>query len=242
MKIYKNFKWPVPYAFKDALAKSLFECGDVIYDNEIAYLENWGAAVKKIRYSIQLIKPEKVSGRTVAKKGDSVFENNWKSSVELSITDHKEDLKQKVITFQGNLYKTIWKGSLKFIKEEKLTDIPNGFSYINQNLEKIRLNLGSGLFFVYAIDLTSTPHSQKTADLIEVFNDLGTMHSLSYQDLCSSSKLDLLPTTELNYLKIKTDREEAESLIKKTLYSKSQIKVPNRERFRLRSHGLMIDH
>ena len=242
MKLYDNFKWPMPKGFRDALSKSLFERGDIIYDHKAAYTEDWGKSIQKIRYSIQLIKPEKVKGRTIEKKGDSVFSNNWKSPIEVTLTDYKLNKKSKIISFQGNLFKTIWKGSLVNLESESLAEIPLGFTFINKSLEKIRFPLGEGLFFLFAVDVTSTLHSQKTNNLKKAFDRYGTMHSLPYSELCLLSKNELLPTTQLNYIKINCTREKAVTLIKETLYSQSENKSVSERKFRIRGHGLMIEN
>lgn len=241
MDTYDDFKWPVPHAFKDALAKCLFEKGDILYDNKIAYAINWGVARNEIGYSIKVIKPEKSLSVTVDKKGDTVFANNWKSVSEVTLTDYKGKKETTLETYQGNLYYTIWKGSVNFLEDEALPKIPHGFSFVNQRLEELKISLPEGLYFIYGTDLTSNLHAQKTKNLKVSFGNMGVILSPSYEELCSLSGTELLPTTQLICIKIQTSLEQAESIIKEALYSQYNKNDSDKDRFRLRSHGLFIN-
>jgi len=241
MKTFENFKWAVTYAFRDPLAKCLFERGDTIYDNKSVYNGSWAASLNYLNYSIQITKPEKLLNRTVNKKGESVFTNNWKSEAELTLTNHRSEEKVSLKTFQGNIYSTIWKGSLRYIESNSIVEIPHSFTFVHQNLEKLNLTLGCGLFFIYAIDVTSVLHSQKTNSLFSAFGELCEVSSVGYSELCSKLGTDLLPTTKLNILKIQDTRKGAEFTIKNALYSQLENYGPKKEMFRVRSHGLLIE-
>ncbi len=118
MEFFSGFKWAVPKAFSDAVALCRFEEGDILYDTEKAYIDNWEKACKFIEHSLQVRYPARVGGGA-SEKGGGVFSGNWGSEVRIDLYKNQDKVGVgQITTTQGRLYTALWKGDISILKKE----------------------------------------------------------------------------------------------------------------------------
>jgi hypothetical protein len=237
--LYDEFQWAIPKAFRDALAKCRFEKGDILHADKIAYEKEWGVALQSLSCSIQLVSPSRAVNASTVDQGGSTFVNNWKSSVELELIDHQKKTTQDVTTCQGNLYCTAWKGDISYVQRSDPAPIPFLFSDVNTRLENFILSATSTLQFIYAVDQTSSDHHLKTEKLIKSFNGNSSITRFTPTEIGDFDGSEMLPTVQLILFSLDMDEAKAAQLIKDALYVPVKNKITDRERFRLRDHGLL---
>ncbi len=100
-KYFDRFSWAVPTAFADALGLCRFEQGDALYDTRDAYQPTWGESLKYISWGIEVLSPKRseirIAGGAKVERDDEdtetkssdIFNNNWKSQLELRLVDYR---------------------------------------------------------------------------------------------------------------------------------------------------------
>lgn len=120
MEFYKEFKWAVPKAFKEALSICSFEEGDILYNTKDAYNNSWEQAKNQITYAFQIRSPARSKGKKTDENSSSIFKANWNSTIELEVLfDKDKKFKEKVIySNQGRFFTLLHKGDISILNKE----------------------------------------------------------------------------------------------------------------------------
>jgi len=245
-----GFLWAVPTAFSDPLAACRFEQGDILYDTKKAYEGTWGEALTYITYSIQVKSPLRGIGTKIEKEEESVFSDNWNTTVEFTITDHKKHETKEVATTQGRLYSLLWKGDLRYINEDSpalsvptlamqiLRDLPNATDYMRKNILKGKSNI---CVFLMPYDRTRQllkSKFQKVEHSLKKFDN--QIFFISPVEAGLTSKSGFAPTVSIACFCVHGIQDnDVELAIKKALYIPSKDKKTDKEQFRIKAHGYL---
>jgi len=238
-KYFEGFDWPVPQAFSEALAKCKFEQGDVLYSNRCAYELAWGEAKRKLEYSIQIISPPRSLGSSNSDGADGIFLSNWGSPVEFELTSYQDKKKERKKTSQGNLYMTLLHGNLSIVDQEEVHEPPFTVSEINRRLPDISFEKTRESQFLLAFDATSEILRVKRAKIEKALAELSSIHEHPVQSVPALSEFTILPTISIIVFDVDLNLPETEAKIKEAVYVPVKNKKTDRERFRLRDHGLL---
>jgi hypothetical protein len=236
---FEGFNWPVPQAFSEALAKCKFEQGDVLYSNRCAYEMAWGKAKKNLEYSIQVISPTRSISSSKSDRADGVFLSNWSSQVEFELTSYQAKRKERKKTSQGNLYMALLHGNLSIVDEEEVQEPPFTVSEINRRLPQIPFDKTKEAQFLLAFDSTSEILREKRAKIETALKEVSSIHEHPAQSVRSLSEFKILPTISIVVFDVDLSISETESKVKEAVYVPVKNKKTDRERFRLRDHGLL---
>jgi len=120
MEYFSQFKWPVPFAFADALGRCQFGEGDILYPNKKARQEKWD--VQPIGFCFQVLYPERQMSPP-REDVSNIFQRNWGTEVRLqkyTLESPKSENFAKegdfISTTQGRLYTALWKGDFSFLE------------------------------------------------------------------------------------------------------------------------------
>jgi len=238
-KYFEGFNWSVPQAFSEALGKCKFEQGDVLYSNRCAYEMAWGEAKKNLEYSIQVISPPRSISSSKSDGADGVFLSNWSSKVEFELTSYQADRKERKKTSQGNLYMMLLNGNLSILDEEEVQKPPFTVSEINRRLPEIPFDKTKESQFLLAYDATSEILRVKRAKIEAALREVSLIHEHPAQSVRSLSGFTILPTISIVVFDVDLSVPETESKVKEAVYVPVKNKKTDRERFRLRDHGLL---
>lgn len=236
---FDGFKWPLPLSFSDALSKCSFEQGDVLYNDKCAYEIPWGEAKKKLKYSIQITSPARSIGGSGSPGTDGVFLSNWIQHVEFEITNYKTDRKFKVSTFQGNLYMALLRGDVSMIDKCETVIPPLVVSEVDRRLACLAVEKKSKSQFLMAYDTTNELLKSKRKKIESALDGKCSTETYPVRALPEFSGLIALPTIEVAVFDIDLNLDVAESELKEAVYVPVKNKKTERERFRLRDHGLL---
>ena len=240
MEFFEGFKWPVPSAFKDALAKCRFELGDTLYNEKIVYLAEWGKAKETQPVSIQVTFPLKsVAGGTSA-GSSSVFKSNWNSRVEFELTDRRMNNTRRISTFQGNLYTLLREGDLSCLEDPSPAPMPSTAADIGNRLEKIQVGKKSASQFIMSVDETSDILVEKVRKIQKQLDGKAEVTQIPAHEIDILKGENILPTVKVVVFDCELQSQEMEQLIKDAVYVPVKNKKTDRERFRLRDHGLLL--
>ncbi len=245
MEFFSGFKWAVPKAFSDAVSLCRFEEGDILYDTEQAYDDDWGKASKFIEYSLQVKFPTRVSGG--AEKGSGVFNSNWCSEIRIDLyKNHEKVGVGQIQTTQGRLYTALWKGDLAVLeKESQEPPVPLTVQDVTKNLEQAHqkakeLSVGFPVY-VMARDLSNPVSRDKYSKILtKLKKHLHNTPSILAPEKSGISKFDIIaPTVEVAFFPMNgASKEELHELIKSAVYVPS--KDSKNDMFRIAAHGLIV--
>jgi len=243
MEFFSRFKWAVPKAFSDAVYLCRFEEGDILYDTEKAYEDDWETGSKFIGHFLQVRYPTKAKGGTT-ENGCGVFNSNWNSEVRI---DFYKKLKKvgvdQIHTTQGRLYSALWTGNLAVLeKDSAKPPIPLSVQDVNRSLEQTsekakKFSVGFPVF-VMVRDLSNPVSREK---YFKVLSKL-TMHLENKSRILTPKDAGLIdyeiiaPTIEIAFFPMKgINVEELHELVKLAVYVPA--KTAKKEMFRLAAHG-----
>jgi len=240
-KYFEGFTLPVPLAFADALDKCLFEQGDLIYSDHVAYEKPWGEALEELKFSIQVEKPARGVGIVASMGDDGIFEENWRSAVVFNLKNYADDTVNAVSTSQGALYTLLRTGDLNAINDECLP-IPVGAMEADKMLENILsgYNTAGASIFAFFASRVNSRHTMKIEGLKRAFVNIHDIERMPVAQLEEFKSLNPSPTLELVIFKINADVQEVECRVKSLLYRPSRDKKTGKEMFRIRAHGYLL--
>lgn len=238
-KYFDGFNWPVPRAFSEALAKCRLEQGDVLYSNRCAYELAWGDAKKNLEYSVQIISPPRSIGGSSSDSTDGIFVSNWGSPVEFELINYQNGSKERKKTYQGNLYMILVSGDLSLMDQDEISITPMTVSKVGKILSDIPFKKTKESQFLLAIDATSEILRVKKGKIESALKGKSSIQEYPAYSLSSFSKFKVLPTISIVVFDIDLSLSETEVAIKEAVYVPVKNKKTDRERFRLRDHGLL---
>lgn len=246
MEFFSGFKWAVPKAFSDAVSLCRFEEGDILYETEKAYDDDWEKASKFIEHSLQIKFPARVKGR-VAENGGGVFGSNWNSEVRIDLYKRLEKVGVgQIHTTQGRLYSALWKGDLAILeKNTEEPPIPLSVQDVTRNLEQVskkanELSVGFPVF-VMARDLSNPVSREKYSKVLTKLRKYLEKNPkiLSPQKAGLMQYENIAPTVEVAFFPMYgTSAEELHDLVKSAVYVPA--KNAKKEMFRLAAHGVIF--
>lgn len=246
MEFFSGFKWAVPRAFSDAVALCRFEEGDILYDTEKAYYDDWEKASQFIEHSLQVRYPARVSGGAT-EKGAGVFGSNWGSEVRVDLYKNLEKVDVgQIHTTQGRLYTALWKGDIAVLdKESEEPVIPLSVQdvtkILKQATEKAKeLSVGFPVF-VMARDLSNPVSREKFSKILTALKkNLHNQPSILVPGKAGLSKIDnIAPTVDIAFFLMNgTSAEELRELVKSAVYAPA--KNVKKEMFRISAHGIIV--
>jgi len=238
-RYFKGFTWPVPRAFSDALTKCRFEQGDVLYSDRCAYELKWGDAKKDLGHSIQIISPSRSVGASSSDGGDGVFLSNWNSEVEFELTNYQTEKKERKKTYQGNLYMTVLRGDLSIIDQAEVQMPPLTVTEIDRRLSYTPIGKTKDSQFLLAFDVTSEILRVKKGKIEDALKSDCSVQEYPAHAIPTLSKFPILPTISIIVFDVGLSLSETEAAVKEAVYVPVKNKKTERERFRLRDHGLL---
>ena len=246
MEFFSGFKWAVPVAFSDAVALCRFEEGDILYDTQKAYDEEWGNAGKHIEYSMQVRYPVRVTSGASANEG-GVFSSNWKSEARVELYRHLEQVGVgQIETTQGRLYTALWKGDITVLKRDtEEPQIPFTVQQVTRNLTEASDTAGklSSKYpvLVMARDLSNPISREKYSKFLWKLKK----HLASEPQLLRPKSAGLnnwanvAPTIEIAFFITNgVSAEQLHNLVKEAVYVPA--KDAARDMFRISAHGVIF--
>jgi hypothetical protein len=238
---YNGLRWYLPSHFKDSLAKCRFEQGTMIYKDKPVG-KNWGEQIEKIDFLIQIQYPP--STMATGSGDESVIKSNWDSEVIFDRFYPKTKEQEKIHTTQGRLFTFLWKDDFNIFNNKEsllppLFKVPN--NSINEKYIKEKIphkKVGFAFIFNPINDiLISKLNSikKKASPKFEIneqtFSIQESCHEIDTKDTCGiypliNVKLVIFNTSEI---------DEVHDLIKNVVYK------GNKEKFSIKSHGLLIE-
>jgi hypothetical protein len=251
---YYGFKWSLPKAFADALSKCLFEVGDIIYDTPKAYSLSWSESKNIIKHSIQI---KSISASNIdleEKSNESTFSENWNSEVVFDFYDYPFLSKIEIKTTQGSLYSFLWKGDDKYIFSNNTpVEKPIMLKAVSKKNVDYKMEISNrsdpncNYVFYFPVDTSNQSYNEKSQKIISSFKrnaDLISFHMESYspQNLKIKSSLTFCPTIEFIVFEIYGSSEAINEALKNALYIPSKNKKSDKEYFRLKAHGVLLQN
>lgn len=244
---FPSFAWAVRKAFKEPLASCRFEQGDILYDTHKAYEGTWGDALNYLRFSIQ------IKSGSISKMGNSedfAFSNNWRQRVELDLTEYPSKKSRFIITTQGRLYMTLWKGDLRQLDLDTpeppvpklaadiLKELPSMVDFFKHHSK----NLKHPVFFIMPFDETQDilffKRQKVESSLIKEFKL--DMNLVTPEKIGIQNSGDYVPTLRIAcFITDTPEINKVYSSLKSALYVPSEERKTNVDRFRLESHGYL---
>ncbi len=239
MKVFEQFRWPVPFAFKDALAVCRFEKGDILYSDECAYDETWGEALEKLRYSIQLVTPERsAQGKTEAETG--LFSSNWKSAVVATLYNHRTGSVETIETNQGAIYTCWWKGDISTLDRTIPPEQPKLIRELHKDIKDFDFPKGKFPRFYILADRTNDLQEGKIERITTTFKtQITKKQRLPAFRFLSLAEEGILPTIEICYFEFSESGDFIRDGLKKALYTPATNRNKKEDRFRLIEHGYL---
>jgi hypothetical protein len=248
VECFDCFKWCIPTAFTDSLNQCRFEAGDVFHDSQDGYLP-WEEAIKKINYTIQVkFPPSTTKGSST--DSDTLFEDNWKSPVVLTLIDHQTKSSEEIATTQGHLYTFLWKANLLDLESLTPPSIPLTCLSVARRAEtaayycktQLAKKMEKPNIWLMAYDPTN-PISQ--AKYLEVKARLKKEFSVvekffTTEEVGLGSTL-IVPTVQFVAFAIDLGASQRiADALKEVLYKPPKNKKTTKENFRLASHGTFL--
>lgn len=251
---FNGFKWALPKSFADALSKCLFEVGDVIYDTPKAYSLSWGDAMNFIKYSIQIKSISAINIFLDDKNNESAFFENWDSEVIFDFYSYPSLEKKEIKSTQGRLYSFLWKGDDHYILTKNSTvEKPIMLKSVFKNNSDYQINISkkvkarSDFIFYFPIDVATESYNEKTQKIIRSFKH--NSNSITYilksytpQELNLNLAIAFCPTIQFIVFEINGSSTVINEALKSALYTPSKNKKSDKEYFRLKSHGILLQN
>ncbi len=246
MEFFSGFKWAVPKAFSDAVALCRFEEGDILYDTEKAYIDDWKEASKFIEYSLQVKYPARASG-SASEKGGRVFSGNWDLEVRIDLYKNQEKVGVgQLQTTQGRLFTALWKGDISVLdKGSEEPPIPLTVQDVTKSLDQSTqkakdLSVGFPVF-VMARDLSNPVSREKYSKVLtSLKKHLHNIPNILTPEKAGITQFEnIAPTVEIAFFPMNgTSTEELHELVKSAIYVTSKNSKKNM--FRISAHGMII--
>jgi hypothetical protein len=265
-KYIPGFTWPVPWAFKDAVAECLFEEGDILYDDRRAYCEHgelWGEVAQYLRLSVQVLYPKRSirpssdgedNEQEVRAGGKKLkldrFMVNWRRRVDLTIFVHEEHRHEIVSTTQGRLFTMLWKGNPSIINPKtREPAAPVGAAELSRAVrnmkdnERLRSLVGNESIFMLVSDQVSDlmvdKLSRVRACVARFYKAIG--ETIRPGDLCPVLENIVKPAITIQYFRLgAVSLSEFTEQLRPYLYM--GIREEKDSRFRVKTHGLFVAH
>jgi len=245
-EFFEGFAWAVPEAFSEAVAACQFEEGDMLYDTQKAYEDDWGTAVKHIHHLIQVREPARGSS-TTSKESRSVFKKNWTSEVYFELRSPPGNSVSKYIrTTQGRLYSALWHGDLSIVNKDapepkiplQLRDVTKS---LKQTISFAKELAGSNPVFVMARDLSNSistiKHMKVKSSLHSHFS--AENHAFMPKKTGLKNWERISPTIDVVfYVMNPAEHDDIHETLKSQLYVPA--KDAKKDMFRLSAHGMLI--
>ncbi len=258
MEYFSQFKWPVSFAFADALGRCQFGEGDVLYPNKSAYKD--GFDIQNIDFCFQVMYPARLMNVPIEDVSE-VFKKNWNSEVRIQkYSPGSENLTKDgdlISTTQGRLYTSLWKGDLKYLEsdfEEPVMPIVDtreavklikGASKVKTNrlehVEDVALKKSKGnTVFVMPYDRSNSVSVTKYFNIVDALGaDLTGKPTLLTAKAAGIDDWDLfLPTVNIAlFITPNLDAKALHEKVKKATYVKSKNRKTDRDAYDIRKHG-----
>lgn len=251
-KYFDDFVWAVPISFSDPLSKCRFEQGDMLYDTKKTYEEPWGEALKIMNYSIQISFPSRAQTAKTNQEAEIVFSSNWDSEVVFDLYNYKVGKKEKITSTQGRLYTLLWKGDLDSIlnpgkscsKPLIVKDAMKKLDLIKTHITKT-MQIDYKYIFFFPYDLTNQILRNKIQNVKMKFDQQRTLitytlNHMTAKDINLPSAELYAPTLKFAIFAITGELELINKCLKDALYTPSKNKKTQKEMFRLKTHGRLI--
>ena len=246
----EGFAWAVPEAFAPAIAACCFSPGDLLYDSPKAYEGCWGDARKHLRYFLQVSSSTGV-GAVGTGGGDEsdVFDQNWHSGIEITLTSKQSGEVRQVRTTQGHVYTLLWRGMPPDANWDALAiRKPLRTAEAHQVLEKVSekcVELSGArdrTHFLIAHDPVNPISALKVRKVREVLQEKFSCRETSSlpSEVNVPASGDYAPTIRFEIFTLKGDRVAVHDALKSVLYVPTKNKKTDRVAFKLRSHGLLV--
>ncbi len=249
-----GFKWPLPKSFADALSKCLFEVGDIIYDTPKAYSLSWNDARNIIKNSIQIKSISAINIFPEDNNNESTFSENWDSEVVFDFYYYPSLEKKEIKSTQGRLYSFLWKGDDRYIltksspveKPIMLKKVFKNNSDYQFEITK-KVNPKSDFIFYFPIDVANEQYNEKTQKIIRSFKHNSNsitynLKSYTLQELNLNLAINFCPTIQFMVFEIDGSSTVINEALKSALYTPSKNKKSDKEYFRLKSHGILLQN
>ncbi len=243
---FDGFAWAVPKAFAPAVSVYRFEQGDVLHRTRAGDAPLAGRIGADLT-AIQIRQPPR-SGRVLPGEfeGDRRLAN-WQSEVELELVDLASGRSELRTTTQGRLLMTLWQGELDWLDTTREGPVlPRSARELLQALREGAATLpptespgpsGSGVRFVFVVDLSSDASCAKAAAVEDALETIGKIERVDRrpEPLGGAGAEPFHPTLVVRALVVRGATEEgAEAALKRVLYAGSG----DAERFQIARHGL----
>jgi hypothetical protein len=249
MTFFTEFKWAVLHAFSNALAACRFEQGDVLYDNQLAYMETWSEAEKHVSYSLQVKSPMRGSSAESPSSSETMFSANWSSRVVFEFCDHRAKITKTIETTQGRLYELLWHGDINNYLSASL-NIPmqasgllNILASVSPTIEKnVVKDSDVGGIFLLPFDISSQQLKEKRDQLMVCLAPhILDQKIISLKDAGVSDPFSFVPTAQIAAFVIskQSSQNDVSEAIKKSLYKPAKNKISSKEVFKISSHGFL---
>ena len=248
VECFDSFNWCVPIAFTDSLSLCRFEEGDVIHDSPDGYLP-WEEAIKKIRYTIQVKYPPSTT-KGSSSDSDSVFEDNWKSEVVLTLIDHKKKDSREIATIQGNLYTALWKGNLAELDNKAQCPIPLTYLSVARRAETAAFHckeffakkMEKPNVWLMGYDPTNPVSQAKYGDVkARLQKEFTMVEKMFTTEQVGLGTALIVPTVQFVAFGIDLGAsQKIADALKEVLYKPSKNKKTDKENFRLSTHGAFL--
>ncbi|MDX8412119.1 MAG: hypothetical protein R8K46_09675 [Mariprofundaceae bacterium] len=243
MEFFSNYQWAIPTVFSDAISLCCFEEGDTFYDSRAAYEEDWAMACEKVNHSLQVIFPARSSSRG-AKEGQSIFDHNWSSTVEIDLYT-KFSKTRSITTTQGKLYTALWKGDLSFLDTQTHPSKPIRLKQVMKILDEVKATISNDAnrqrVFVMPRDTSSLNSKQKFRKVRSRLSNYLQIEPIVLSPKKAGFKKwsQISPPIDVVIFPVSLQSdEELVELVKSAVYVPS--KDVKKSMFRLASHGMVF--
>ena len=201
-----------------------------MYSHISAYEVPWGQAKELIQYSITVTK----STLTKSDTNEGAFALNWSAPVELELRNYQDGSLLEIITKQGNLYSTLWKGDTSLLnRNNQNLMVPLTHLAIKKKLESIVIAKECTSQFIIASDATSSLFKEKIRKIETALGNHSTTSTYIANKILEFSHLEILPTVEVVAFNTSLAPEDLKVKIKEAVY------LGTENRFSLKTHGLL---
>lgn len=263
MKYFSMFAWAVPASFSDALGRCQFGEGDVLYKHQSFYEQ--GSSPQPGTICLQVTYPAR---QFSAPKGDTaeVFRNHWGSELRLqryriggSGSFEKES--GILVSKQGNLYTSLWKGDLSFLDANTEAPMPRinikefarlkkrtsasstpGAGYLEEANDAVtRLSSGHTAFsmpYDPTNNVSEAKYQKVRLALEEVMH--GEPIVITPRDAGIKDSSLFLPTVYLAIFPTTINSQQLHAAVKEVTYMPGKTPDSSSNNYSIRRHGLIV--
>ena len=263
MEYFSQFNWAVPAAYADALGQCQFGEGDILYPKKSAYKPAWES--ETVGLCLQVMYPPRQTN-VPTEDTSEVFKKNWDSEVHVQkyvCVSPGEPLSKDgdlVISTQGRLYTTLWKGDLSYLSlsstilmptvntkevvklREDTLDSKSKTNYINQvQARGKQMCVNGDAVFAMPYDKSNNTSNGKFDRISSALKDVISTKPviLTPEKAGIEDWRHFLPTVQIAFFVTNLSKDKLYERIKDATYIKS--KDAKTSRYDIRKHGILID-